>query len=711
MFRHEPGSLPRKWLLRAFITTLLSVFAALTAVSLLNTVWPEASVQSLAGQLLKAGVIVLTVSVIVVVAVWLQSRFILAISDNLHRITRGLPLLGAKRFAQARDALIRGKSWPLVTEFAHFQDNFNQLVEQLTTQDKLALDRIQHQHQLADQTRDQLSQIRGLIDAADMIIITVDQNLEIQFMNRFAEEFTGVSVDGIMDTSVAQVFPSSHWSETAYFYQEIFNGHRETAHHECELIDTHGEIRNIFWLHSHLDTPDGRLILSIGHDNTYSKTAENRLVWLAHHDPLTRLLNHSHFMESFQLTLQDSLRYKRQYALVYLSVDLTRYHKLDKSLSWQRCDEMLVQIAETLKSATRFTDIIARTGEYDFALIQPESSENGRDLLIKKLIDEVEKLGLVTPNKKLPIRIHAGVVHYPFEHASAQELMGFADLALARARTAYPDQHGYEVFSTDDIDADQLNQRVFWKQRILRAIEARNFVLQFQPIRHIKTERIVWYEVLVRLRDEETGELLSAANFIEIADKQGLAEHIDRFVLQACFDHLDAHSEEDAGLSINLSRLTMNPHTILPLLKKLLKRYDDVDASRLLFEINEKTLTDDPDQSRLTMTALKKLGARFAIDDFGIDGTVSKYGLSAFTQLRQMPVDMIKIHGSFIKTMTSNNEDQLFVKMLVDEAKSRGIETAAEFVEDSQTLERLKLIGVDYAQGYFIGHPADWPAA
>lgn len=710
MFKNDPGSLPAKWFTRAFLLTLLSILVALGAVSLLNSVWSPEGSQSLAGQLLKVLVMIVVVSGIVLIALALQYRFIKAVSDNLDRVGRGLPLLGAKRFEQARDALVRGKSWPLTSEFSQYQDNLNLLIEQLASQDVQASSRIQQQHLQAEQTRQQLTQIRGLIDAADMLIVTVDERFDVKFMNRFAEDFTGITVGGIMDTSVAQVFPSSHWSETEYFYQEIFSGERDTAHHECELVDTHGEIRSIFWLHSRLDTPEGTLILSVGHDNTANQTTENRLVWLAHHDPLTGLLNHAHFMESFQLTLQDALRYKRQYALVYLSVDLNRYHKLDKSLSWQRGDEMLIQIGDTLKSAIRFTDVIARIGEHDFALIQPESIESGRDSLVQKLISEVDKLALVTPTKQIPVRIHAGVVHYPFQHASAQELMGFADLALARARTANPDAHSYEVFRTDGLNADQLNQRVFWKQRILRAIEQRDFVLQFQPIRHLKTERVVWYEVLVRLRDEETGELLSAANFIEIADKQGLAEQIDRFVLQACFDHLDAHSDDDVGLSINLSRLTMNPHTILPLLKKLLKRYDDVDAGRLLFEINEKTLTEDPDQSRLTMTALKKLGAHFAIDDFGIDGTVSRYGLSAFAQLRQMPVDMIKIHGSFIKTLTDNDEDQLFVKMLVDEAKSRGIETAAEFVEDRQTLERLKLIGVDYAQGYFIGHPADWPA-
>lgn len=709
MLGHDRGSLVRRWLPRAFIVTLLGMFAAVGILHLLESWWPVAWSQTLAGQLLKAMVIILVISLLALVAVWMQSRFMVTLTDNLQRMSRVLPLLAAKRFGEARDTLVRGIKWPLASEFSLYQDNLNQLIEKLSKQDELALSRIQRQHEQTDETRHQLAQIRGLIDAADMLIVTVDKNLEVQFMNRFAEDFTGITIDGIMDTSVAHVFPSSHWSETAYYYQEIFNGERDTAHHECDLVDSDGEIRSVWWLHSGLDTPDGKLVLSVGHDNTDSKSTENRLVWLAHHDPLTRLQNQRHFMESFQLTLQDSLRYKRQYALVYLSVDLARYHRLDKSLSWQRCDEMLIQIAEVLKSAIRFTDIIARIGEYDFALIQPESNEDGRDALVQKLISEVDKLGLVTPTKQLPIHIHAGVVHYPFQHASAQELMGFADLALARARTANPDQHGYEVFSTDEINADQLNQSVFWKQRILRAIEKRDFVLQFQPIRHLKTERIVWYEVLVRLRDEETGKLLSAANFIEIADRQGLAEQIDRFVLQACFEHLDAHRDDDFGLSINLSRLTMNPHTILPLIKKLLQRFDDVDAGRLLFEINEKTLTADPDQSRLTMTALKKLGTRFAVDDFGIDGAVSKYGLTAFSQLRQMPVDMIKIHGSFIKTMTDNDEDQLFVKMLVDEAKSRGIETAAEFVEDSKTLERLKMIGVDYAQGYFIGHPADWP--
>jgi len=276
--------------------------------------------------------------------------------------------------------------------------------------------------------------------------------------------------------------------------------------------------------------------------------------------------------------------------------------------------------------------------------------------------------------------------------------MGFADLAMYKAKAN--GKGTYHTFSANDKTKELLETRVLWKHKIENALENNLFVLYFQPIMNIKTNTIQHYEVLIRMRDNDTNEINLPGKFIEIAEETGLINTIDHYVIQHSMMKLAALQDKGitTKLAINLSGAVVDNKLLLPLLKRTIKQYN-ISPENLIFEITETAAVSNFQQAKLLMTEIKKLGCNFSLDDFGV-------GFSSFNYLRELPVDIIKIDGIFIKDLDKNADDQLFVKALVDVAKGLGKKTIAEYVENKEILAILDRFGVDYAQGYYIGRPS-----
>jgi len=216
---------------------------------------------------------------------------------------------------------------------------------------------------------------------------------------------------------------------------------------------------------------------------------------------------------------------------------------------------------------------------------------------------------------------------------------------------------------------------------------------------NIQTNTIQHYEVLIRMRDSDTGEINLPGKFIEIAEETGLINSIDHYVIKHSMKKLAELQEsgDNAKLAINLSGAVVDNKLLLPLLRRTITEYK-INPRSLIFEITETAAVSNFQQAKLLMAEIRKLGCQFSLDDFGV-------GFSSFNYLRELPVDIIKIDGIFIKDLDKNADDQLFVKALVDVAKGLGKKTIAEYVENKEILAILDKFGVDYAQGYYIGRP------
>jgi diguanylate cyclase (GGDEF)-like protein/PAS domain S-box-containing protein len=616
--------------------------------------------------------------------------------DNLERITHALPLLSAKKYDEARRVFETVEGYTRLREIGELQTASMQLSSVLEQLDDNVNQRARMLHAANEELRGERDFVKNLVDTAQLIILTVDGDYKITMFNDFGVKITGFEAKDVIDDDAARLFPAGNWTEAKTLFNELTAGNISIAQQESELIDKSGQIRQISWLHSRLESNANKAVLmSVGLDMTEKREAEKRVVWMAEHDPLTDLCNRRKFIEEFEKSLRTAVRYTHSNALLFL--DLDQFKDINDTSGHKAGDELLKLVAKTLKRETRFTDLVARLGGDEFAVLMPETDQNGAITLANKLLTELGKIQLEYGTFTHKVTTSIGIVSFPLHDATVHELLGFADLAMYKAKSA--GKATYHVFSADDQTREQLETRVFWKHKIEEALENNLFVLHYQPILNIETNAIQHYEVLIRMRDRYSDEVRMPGKFIEIAEEVGLIQSIDHFVIRQAIRRLSELQKagKQVKFAINLSGSVVDAPVLLPLLKKLIKKFE-VDPAGLIFEVTETAAVSNLHQAKLMMTAIKALGCQFALDDFGV-------GFASFNYMRQLPIDVIKIDGIFIKDLDKNADDQLFVKALIDVAKGLGKRTIAEFVENKDILTLLRQYGVDYAQGYYIGRP------
>lgn len=616
--------------------------------------------------------------------------------SSLENITLGLPLLSSKKYFEAKEAFKLGDKKSEHEEITQLQFAVFQLTSLLEKLDANVSQRSQLIHAQKNELETDRDFIRNLLNTAQLIILTTDDQLNITTFNDYAEKITGFTDNDMIETGVSRMFPAGNWTEASILFTELLLGNMTIAEQDAEMIDVNGHIKQISWLHSRIENSDhSTAILSVGLDMTSKKEAEKRIVWMAEHDPLTDLANRRKFTVEFEKSLQTSIRYQHNNALLYL--DLDEFKDINDTSGHAAGDELLQAVSEVLKKVTRSTDLVARLGGDEFAILIPETDNAGASILAKKIIAELAKIKLSYREILHKVSTSIGIVHYPYTDADIHELMGFADLAMYKAKAN--GKGTYHTFSANDKTKELLETRVLWKHKIENALEKDLFVLYFQPIMNIQTNTIQHYEVLIRMRDGETGEISLPGKFIEIAEETGLINSIDHYVIKHSMKKLATLQDKGitAKLAINLSGAVVDNKLLLPLLRRTIAEYK-INPGSLIFEITETAAVSNFQQAKLLMTEIRKLGCEFSLDDFGV-------GFSSFNYLRQLPVDIIKIDGIFIRGLDKNADDQLFVKALVDVAKGLGKKTIAEYVENKEILAILDKFGVDYAQGYYIGRP------
>jgi len=615
---------------------------------------------------------------------------------NLEHITHALPLLSSKKYDAAREVFQQVDQNSKHHEIIQLQFASLQLASLLEKLDENVRERSKVIFTQKEQLQHERDFIKNLLDTAQLIIITINKDLKVTMFNDYAEKISGFSENDMLETDVSRMFPAGNWTETKPLFTEIMSGKMTIAQQDAELIDAAGHIKQISWLHSRIEGQNNEeIILSVGLDMTAKKAAEKHIVWLAEHDPLTDLANRRKFAVEFEKSLQVAKRYQHENALLYL--DLDHFKDINDTSGHRAGDELLKSVAESLKNVTRYSDLVARLGGDEFAILIPETDHEGAEVLAKKIIYTLAQIELSYGNIKHKISTSIGIVHFPLEEATIHDLLGFADLAMYKAKS---DGKGtFHTFSVDDKTQEQLETRVFWKHQIENAIENKLFVLYFQPIMDVQTNIIGHYEVLIRMRDKSTGEISLPGKFIQIAEETGLIHSIDHYVMQHSIKKLASLHKRGINVkfSINLSGAVVDDPVIIPMIKRLIEQYS-IDPMSLIFEITETAVVSNLHQAKKMMTEIRKLGCQFSLDDFGV-------GFSSFNYMRELPVDIIKIDGVFIKDLDKNADDQLFVKALVDVAKGLGKKTIAEYVENKDILDLLHKFGVDYAQGFYISRP------
>lgn len=431
-------------------------------------------------------------------------------------------------------------------------------------------------------------------------------------------------------------------------------------------------------------------------DISKQRINEERVALLSNQDQLTGLSNRRRFLVDLAHEIRRAQAHARQGVLML--VDLDHLKLLNDAAGYAVGDEMIVQVAGVLERLSREEDILGRISGDEFALTLPDLGLDDARALAARILEAITRCRPVRTKAGVPINVSAsiGLVAFPDQGTDPVELIAKADSAMYAAKDA--GRNRFEVFDEASMSREHIGGLLASRNRVLRGLEEERFELHFQPIASVLNGEVHHFETLVRMRDDN-GQVIPPGAFIPAAEQFGLIGRVDKEIVRKAIYHIatlpDALSQ--VGFSINLSGLSVGEDELLRLIEDCLDE-TGLDPGRITFELTETAACENMSLAAEFLGRIRQLGCRIALDDFGV-------GFSSFSYLKHLHVDMLKIDGSFIRDIASNQEDQLFVKALVDVARGMGIRTIAEFVESEAAFRLLQRLGVDYVQGYYIGRP------
>jgi diguanylate cyclase (GGDEF)-like protein/PAS domain S-box-containing protein len=441
-----------------------------------------------------------------------------------------------------------------------------------------------------------------------------------------------------------------------------------------------------------------RAVLEINRDVTLRKLAEREArenKAKALHDPLTGLANRAFFLEHLDTTLSKCDRTGNQVALLFVDVDY--FKDVNDRLGHTAGDHVLRTVARQLKRAVRPSDVVARFGGDEFTIVCDDMSSEGAVVLIARRIAEALKGPHDIDGHEQSFTASIGIT-MSRTGVSVSSLLEEADAALYQAKNR--GRACYEVF--DKHLRQSLARRTELENALGRAVEANEFVIQYQPQIDLRTGSVVGVEALVRWEHPVQG-LLPPAHFIPLAEETGLITPLGSWVLRESLSQAaiwnQTRSEHGLVVSVNLSALQLNQPDLADMIFQTLCD-TGVDPSTLCLEITESALIKDIEKAEGTLERFKSLGVRLSIDDFGT-------GYSSLSYLKRFPIDTLKVDKSFVKDIANGQQERAVAKSVIELAHALELTAIAEGVEQVGQVEELQCLGCDFAQGYYFAPPTD----
>ena len=435
------------------------------------------------------------------------------------------------------------------------------------------------------------------------------------------------------------------------------------------------------------------------HDVSETQQLMEHISHQARHDPLTGLLNRRGFEARLEATIRDTTWEGGRKALCYL--DLDQFKMINDSCGHVAGDQLLQNLVPVLRGVLGDRDLLARLGGDEFGVLADVADEAQAQAMAQRLLDAVKGFRFRWGQHLFEPGASIGVVMIDATTVSAEELFRQADLACYAAKDL--GRGRWHLYQPDDAELARRSEELQRAAGISRALEEDRLRLHLQPIVDISGGGhggIEHFEVLVRMLDEH-GREVPPGVFIPAAERYNLMPSIDRWVvanalaLLAALTGTDEHA--DCHFSVNLSGNSINDPELPGFIIAQLERHR-VDPSRICFEITETAVISQLSAAIALIERLRDMGCSFALDDFGS-------GLSSFGYLKALPVDYLKIDGSFVRDMLNDPIDRAMVEAINRLGHIMGKKTIAEFVESEALVGALQALGVDQAQGYALGRP------
>ncbi|MBI5816040.1 MAG: EAL domain-containing protein [Nitrospinae bacterium] len=418
----------------------------------------------------------------------------------------------------------------------------------------------------------------------------------------------------------------------------------------------------------------------------YSRQLEE----LSIRDPLTRLYNRRKFEQFLAHEVNRSFRHKRYFSLIMLDVD--NFKHINDTYGHPVGDLALKELAMTLEAGTRDTDIVARIGGDEFAIILPETIQENGVLVAEKLRKMIAAADITLPVGRIRMSASFGLVAFPDNGQTMDEMSIAMDVAMYKAKKKGKNRVATIDISEKEMVADTYNQG----ERIQKALEEDRLEVHLQPIIDTMTGHVYAYETLARIRED--GAIIPAGQFIEVAEELGLSEALDRRMLEKGIQlQRSLANVKGKKLFYNLSPRTFGNDKLMRGIPGMF-RDAGISVEDAVFEITEREALPHLGELSAFLNELRNDGMRFALDDFGS-------GFSSFIYLKYLTVDYIKIEGSFVRHLAVDPSDRIMVTHINGMAHDFGMKVIAEFVEDEAAAQILRELKVDYAQGYYYGKP------
>jgi diguanylate cyclase (GGDEF)-like protein/PAS domain S-box-containing protein len=434
-------------------------------------------------------------------------------------------------------------------------------------------------------------------------------------------------------------------------------------------------------------------------DVTQLRGMEREMIYLASHDGLTGLINRREFEVHLKRALRSARAERRHHALLYL--DLDEFKVVNDTCGHLVGDEMLKQVTALLRSRVRRSDVLARLGGDEFGVLLEDCPLDHARHIAEEMRRTVREFRFCWRDQIFEVGVSIGLVPIDAGSGDLGQVLSAADAACYVAKDKGRNRvHEYEL---DDTLVAERYGEMQWIHRIHRALEERRFRLFYQLIQPLATEapsRDLLCEVFIRMLDR-AGKIVEPSAFIAAAERYHLMGSLDRWVIHTVFAAVaEAHRSQAARpivFTINVSGQSIGEESFLAYVVDELEK-SQVEARRVCFEITETAAISKLDSAIRFISVLKAKGCRFILDDFGS-------GLSSFAYLRDLQVDFLKIDGEFVQNMLADRVKRAMVESINQIGHVMGLATIGEWVENRQTLEALKELGVDYAQGYWLCRP------
>jgi len=596
--------------------------------------------------------------------------------------------------------LLDGDDRPLDCELTGFAVGSSNLLGTVVrpTRDQMLADAREQGTRLAEATLESISE--G--------VVTADVSGRIEYLNGSAETLLGVSRDRARGRRLAELAALVEEGDRRPLGDPVARcleeGRRVDLGRRALLVARgSGDEFSIELSASPIWEPGRRLAgcVVVLHDVSEIRGLARQMTYQASHDPLTGLFNRREFERRLDDLLQDARGGSGGHVLCYL--DLDRFKTVNDTCGHLAGDNMLREMASILKDQVRDSDAVARIGGDEFGMLLMGCPLDKSRQIADDICTAIRDYRFVWRDRIFSVGVSIGLVEIGRESGTVEDALGAADSACYVAK-----QQGrgrVHVYSARDEAVARQRGEIVWLQRLQTALKEDRFELYVQPIVSVsgKPDKGPACEILLRLKDSDDN-AATPLDFMQAAERYHLMPNVDRWVLQTAFSAASAGALKlppGRSFSVNISGQTLADPQFLEFVVDCLDR-TGVQPAQVCFEIPEAAVATNLNHAARFIAVLHGMGCQFALDDFGS-------GLGSFANLKQLALDYLKIDGSFIRGLGTDDTSGTMVAAMIELARGLGIKVVAEQVETQDAFDRVKAMRVDFVQGYIVGRPQPLP--